>query len=92
MAWGIISFKHGIEHPFQVADFIRCMRSRKLYDRIAGGVHKCIYTSSGDLMVGTTNFEIKGRDCVVRGGDVRVEISFGDIFGKRFPPLCTLGQ
>lgn len=35
-------------------------------------------------MIGTADFEVVGRDNVVGGGDVGVEVCFGDIFGEGF--------
>ncbi len=57
-------------------------------DRIAGRIDQGIDTRPACLVIGTSNLEIEGRDGIVGGGDVGVEVGLGDIFSKIFTPIC----
>lgn len=38
-------------------------------------------------MVGAADFEVEGRDGVVGGGDVGIEVRLGNVFGESLPFL-----
>lgn len=52
--------EHAIKDALQEADFIGRMCCCQLGDGIIGGVYKGVYTLSGGLVVGATDFEVEG--------------------------------
>ena len=66
------------------------MSCSQLSDGIAGRIDESKYAGPGDLVVATSDLQIKWRNCVVCSRDVGGEVRLSYVFGKDFSPFWDM--
>ena len=82
LAAGVVPLEHGVEQTLEVADFVGGVGGGELGDGVRGRVHEGVDAGAVVLGARAADLEVEGRDGVVAGRDIAIEVGVGDVVGK----------